>query len=323
MDKLAIGVDLGGTKIAAMVTRPDGTIVGRDRKRTVLADDPAQAAGRMRETAEKALAAAAATWKDVGTVGIAVPSPVDPASGDMLNAPNLGWRGVPARQVFAKAFDREVFLENDVNCGVLAEHHFGAAKGCANVVAFFVGTGLGGGIVIDGKLYRGRRGLAGELGHMVVEFDGRSCACGNCGCLEAYCSKTAFGRQFRRLIGRKGKKSDLTDYVGNELDNVRSKYLAKAYRNGDKIVCKVLNEGAEMLGVGVANLMAILSPDCVVLGGGVITALGPELLPFVRKGMAENLFAISPDDVVIKLSELGDDAVAAGAALVGRRRGAN
>ncbi len=322
MGKLALGLDLGGTKIAAVVMTTDGEIVGRGRKRTILADDPEQTAQRLRRTAEKALAEAKAGWPEVGSVGIAVPSPVEPATGEMLNAPNLRWEGVQARKLFAAAFEREVFLENDGNCGTLAEQQFGAMKGLPNVVGFFVGTGLGGGIILGGRLHRGLHGLAGELGHMVVAVGGHPCSCGNCGCAEAYCSKVAFGRQFRRLIQRRGRPSSLTQEVGDELDNVRSRLLAKAYEAGDEVVCTVLNEGAAMLGVAVANLMAALAPDGIVLGGGVMQALGKELLPFVRGGMARNLFALDPKDVNLKLSRLGDDAVPAGAAHVGRRRGA-
>ena len=321
MSKLSVGVDLGGTKILALAMDSDNNVLGRAKTPTQIELGMEGIALQMRETAESALNKAEGTWDDVAEIGIAVPTSVDPNTGDVLHAPALGWKNQPARQCFRDVFEKEIYLENDVNCGILAEFRSGAAKGTQTAVGYFVGTGLGGGIIIDGKLRRGPRGVAGELGHEIVCHGGKRCGCGHRGCVEAYASKTAFCREFSRLINKKGRKSCLTKMVGKDFTNVRSKVLSKAYRGGDKVVCRVLNKGARVLGVATANMYAVLSPDCVVLGGGVMEALGEELMPYVWKGLRKHIFGIGADEVVLKLSELGDNAVPLGAAFVARAQG--
>lgn len=321
MSNLSMGIDLGGTKILALVMDQDNTVLARSKTPTQVELGMEGIAAQMREAGEAALGEAEGTWEDVAEIGIAVPTSVDPDSGDVLHAPALGWKNQPARQCFRDVFGKEIFLENDVNCGILAESRAGAARGAQTAVGYFVGTGLGGGIIIDGKLRRGPRGVAGELGHEIVRHGGKRCGCGHRGCIEAYASKTAFCREFDRLVSKKGRKSCLTKMVGKDLSSIRSKVLAKAYRDGDKVVCRVLNDGARMLGVACANMYAVLSPDCIVLGGGVMEALGEDLMPYVWKGLRKHLFGIGPDEVELKLSELGDDAVPLGASFVARARG--
>ncbi len=317
-DQLTIGIDLGGTNILASVVDADCHILARQKVDTTAGEDVEQTARRMHTAASAALAAINAAWASIAAVGIAIPSSVDQASGRLLHAPNLGWQDQPAQPVFEKVFERPVCLDNDVNCGVLAEALLDAGRGFVNVAGFFVGTGTGGGLVINGRLHTGRRGAAAEFGHQIVHYNGRRCGCGHHGCLEAYCSKTGFGRQFKKIICKNGHPSVLSDYSAKELTNVRSKVLAKAYQNGDAVVQQVLNKGARMLGVATANVIAILAPDCIVYGGGVMEALGQELMPVIRQGMADHLFGLGPNDITLKLSELGDDAVPLGAALLTR-----
>jgi len=313
--KCTIGVDLGGTKILAAVVDPAGRILGRAKADTPASEGLEAVARRMRTLADEALKAAGLGWDAVGEVGCAVPASVDPATGVVLHAPALNWRNQAARPAFEKAFGRKVFLDNDVNCGVLAEARLGAGRGAACLAGYFVGTGTGGGIVINGRLHRGRRGCAGELGHEIVLHHGRRCGCGKRGCLEAYCSKTAFARRLNKLTGKLGMKSLITDALGKD-NTVKSKALAKAYGAGDPVVCRVVDKGAAMLGVAIANLMAILAPDRIVLGGGVMEAFGAELLPKVRASAEQHLFGLGPADLDLRLSELGDDAVPLGAALL-------
>lgn len=316
MSQLTAGIDLGGTNIQAVVAGPDGVVLGRDKRKTDSGSSLDDTAAGMHETTLGALQSAGATLEDLVGVGIAIPSAVDPETGRLLHAPNLGWKDEPAQPVFERVFGREVVLENDVNCGTLAEYRLGAGRGAHTLVGFFVGTGLGGGLVIDGKLHRGVRGAAGEVGHQVIRFKGRTCGCGNRGCAEAYASKTGFGQHFDRLINRKGLRSCLQEELDGDYSNVRSKVLARAFGAKDKVVRKVLTKGCRRLGLATANVIAVLAPDCVVYGGGVMEALGEELLPHIRQGIRENLFALSIDDISVKLSELGDDAVTLGAAML-------
>jgi glucokinase len=316
MPEITVGIDLGGTKIYAITVDSAGAILSRSKKSTRPELGMQGVAERMREAATAALGDAGADWDAVGRVGVAVPTSVDPETGDALHAPALGWKDQPVRSVFRDVFDHEVYLENDVNCGTLGEYRAGAAQGYDTVVGFFLGTGLGGGIIIDGRLRRGRRGSAGELGHMIVKVDGKRCGCGNRGCLEAYCSKTAFCKAFDKKINRKGYKSVLGKLTGNDFSSIKSNKLAQAYREGDPITQQILHRGARMLGVATSSIVAALSPDVVVYGGGVMEAMGEELMPVIRDGMEETLFALKPEDVNLQLSTLGDDAVAMGAAFL-------
>lgn len=319
-DNLTLGIDLGGTKILAVIVDSAGAIVARAKADTPQGKSLEEIAERLRTVAAEALKSASVDWKNIKDVGIAVPSSVDPATGVVLHSPALGWKNLPAREVIQKVFGRPVVLDNDVNCGVLAEALLGAGKGCACVGGYFVGTGTGGGVVINGKLHRGKRGAAGEFGHEIVRANGRKCGCGHRGCLEAYCSKTAFARRFDKLIIHGGQKSLLPELAGSSdfTRNLKSRAIAKAYRKGDAVVCTVVNKGAIMLGIAVANLMATLAPDCIVLGGGIMEAMGDELLPKVRASAEEHLFGLGKDDLNLVLSKLADDAVPLGASLLPR-----
>lgn len=311
-----VGIDLGGTKVFAVAVNEKMEIIGRSKLRTDVGGGFEAVSLQMKEVAEKALIEGGGSLADVKTIGAAIPAAVDPESGDALHAPNLGWKNLSVRNGLEKVFGKPVVLDNDVNCGTLGEYKAGAAKGAQSVVGFFVGTGLGGGLILDGKLWRGKRGVAGELGHTIIRKNGRTCGCGGKGCLEAYCSKTAFCKQFDKLINKRGAYSMLCDIHGKDFDSIKSKALRKSWQKGDAVVHNVLSKGMKALGIVCANVVATLSPECIVLGGGVMEALGEELLPHVEKSFAKHLFAVNPDDVALKLSTLGDDAVALGAAML-------
>ncbi len=316
-----VGIDLGGTKILATVVSPKFKVVARSKCKTKSELGIDGTGKRMKEAANEALADAGLSWNDIASVGIAVPTPVDPETGDALHSPALGWKNQPLRNKFRKIFRKPIYLENDVNCGTLAEFRCGAAKGYRHVVGFFLGTGLGGGIIIDGRLHTGVRGSAGELGHEIIHFKGRKCGCGKLGCLEAYCSKTAFCRQFHKLIVEEGKKSLLSDYTDNDFKGIKSGVLLKCYNAKDKITRRVLNRGFYLLGLAAANQASIISPECIVFGGGVMEAFKKLAMSHIRRGFEENLFALSKNDIKLKLSALGDDAVPVGAAILAMEKG--
>jgi glucokinase len=317
MSRYTVGIDLGGTKIYSILLDENQEIISRMKAKTPRNPDFETVSAKLQEVASQAVENGGASWDEVEGIGIAVPSPVDQATGRIIHAPNLGWRDLPARTLLEERFQRRVALDNDVNCGLFAEAEVGSAQGADTVVGFFIGTGAGGGVTINGRLQTGTKGIGGELGHMIIKHGGRKCGCGHRGCLEAYCSKTAFGRRFEKLIVERGRPSMLTDLMGGKnFKMLKSSVLAKAYRNQDSVVCEVLDEGAYMLGLATANLTAILGPDCFVYGGGVMEALGEELLPGIRAGIRENLFGLEESDLRLELSSLADDAVALGAALL-------
>lgn len=321
MKNITVGIDLGGSNIAALAIGDGNTIMGRAKDSTERGLGVSAMAEAMRDVAYEALESADLSWENIASVGVAIPGAIEPVSGELLHAPNLGWKNQPARAAFEGVFGADTILANDVNCGLVGEFCAGAARGTQTAAGFFVGTGLGGGLIIQGHLHTGLRGAAGELGHQIVRHKGRRCACGNRGCLEAYCSKVAFGKQLHKKINIKQQKSIITDYAGYQFDSLRSKHLKKAYQGDDPVVHKVMNKGARMLGLGIANIMAVLAPECVVLGGGVMEALGDELLPAVRKGITKHLFGLDAKEVDLRLSMLGDDAVPLGAAILAGRDG--
>ncbi len=314
-----LGIDLGGTKILAVVIDRRNAVLARAKADTPIATGVDAICARIKAVADQAVAAAGIPWPQIAKVGVAIPASVDPESGDALHAPALGWRNQPVRPTLEELFGQPVALENDVNCGTLAAARAGVARDCRCVVGYFLGTGLGGGIVIDGHLHTGKKGAAAELGHEIVRAGGRRCGCGKRGCIEAYASKTAFCRRFHKLIHRRGRESLLTELTDNDFtQGIKSSALRKAYLAGDPVTLEVVHEGMKMLGIACANMMSVLGPDCIVLGGGVFEALGKELFPVVVKAARKNLFAYAPEDLDMRLSMLSDDAVPVGAALIAR-----
>lgn len=318
--KLTIGIDLGGTKVFALVLDTSRNLLARGKVPTDTAAGPEGIADQMREVADQALAKAGAEWADVACVGAAVPSAVDQNAGTVLSAPNLGWKDLALRPLLEPRFPCPVALENDVNCGVWGEFCAGAAEEFRSVAGFFVGTGLGGGLVLDGTLVVGTRGMSAEFGHEVIRYNGRKCGCGKRGCVEAYASKTAFCKEFQRRIVKKGQKSVLSERYETFENGIKSAHLAEAFRAGDNLTRKVVSKGMTMLGVASANVAAAFGPQCIVYGGGVMEAVGEELLCIVEASFRENLFGLQPEDVALRLAKLEDDAGAMGAALLAVER---
>lgn len=316
-----VGVDIGGTKLYAVVMRR-GKVRGRARRKTRGESGFEAVLHRVRRTVKEACKEAGVELTDVAAVGVGAPSPLLP-DGTLVHAPNLGWREVPLGRSLTELLGRPVYTINDCNAGTLAELEFGAARGARAAVGLFMGTGLGGGIVVDGRIVEGHNHLAAELGHMKVAAGGRPCGCGGRGCLEAYASKSGLGYRLNLEIACERRSSMLDELCGGDFRNVRSGLLARAYRAGDPVAVEALNEAADYLGLGVANCLTILGPEVVVLGGGVMEALGEELLPRVRRAARENTFPPACyADARIAVAELGDDSVALGALAWARRGGA-
>lgn len=321
-NELALGIDLGGTKLYAIVTDQKNNIVSEAKTSTELSDDPEVFARNIIAIGEEALSYVNVGIEDIEHIGVAVPSPVDPRTGDALYATNLGLKNFSLKIAFKEILDKEVWLGNDGNLGIVGEYHCGAGQGFDTVIGYYVGTGLGGGIIINGKLHHGNSGLGGEFGHAIIRYGGKRCGCGHRGCAEAYCSKIAFVKALKKKVYKCGFKTTLpTDKFNRHTRNIKSKYLAKAYTTGDPVVVDVINKGAYMLGVAAASSCAIVAPDCIILGGGVISALGTEMYPAFRTGFDQHLFGLDPSKVATKFSSLGDSAVALGATVLARKKG--
>jgi glucokinase len=308
-----VGVDVGGTKLHALVADEQGRVFGRARKKVGKDKSFGAVMERLETAVREACAEAGVGLADVQAVGLGAPSPMLP-DGTAVRAPNLGWEQVPLGPTAARILGRPCFAANDCDAGTYGEATFGSARGARTVVGLFVGTGLGGGIVLDGEVVNGDHHLAAEVGHMVVVKDGRRCGCGHRGCLEAYVSKTGMARRLEKEVRERGRKTVLSAACEGDFATLRSNMLAEAYASGDALAVEVLHESAEYLGLGVGNLITLLGPSVVVLGGGVLAALGPALIDRVRQAAAAVAFpAPSFAAADIRLASLGDDAVALGA----------
>ena len=318
-DKLYAGMDIGGTKLYAVICDSKGNIIGSERKKTKPEKGFDGVMSRVEEVIQEACVNANVDIKKIHAIGVGAPSPILP-NGVAVSAPNMGWSNVPLVKSLEKRLGKPVFAENDCNAGVYGEYVLGAGKGAKSLVGFFMGTGLGGGIVINGNIITGVNHMAAELGHMVVTVNGRPCGCGKKGCLEAYASKVGMGQRFKELIIKEKKKSCITKECEGDYTNIRSKILREAYEANDKIVVDVLNESAEYLGIGIGNIITLLGPDRIVLGGGVLEELGGYLLERIKNTAKQHTHPqISFNDTEILLAKLGDNAVALGAVMYALR----
>lgn len=301
MNRWAVGVDLGGTKIATVLVDLDGNVVARDTRPT-LAEEGADAVIQRIIDSVKGVAASvtpASAGPDEGDgavraeagsagsgefglplvgVGIGSPGPIERATGTVLFAPNLAWDHVPIVSLLEKALRVPVYLDNDANLAGLGEARQGAARGYDNVVYVTVSTGIGGGIIADGKVYHGSHDAAGEVGHMAIVPDGPSCGCGGRGCWEALASGTAMARRAREGL-RAGAESSLNVGGPSGIDGITAADVAEAAAAGDAFARRIIDETAVYLGIGVGNIINLLDPDIVVIGGGVSRIGEPLFVP--------------------------------------------
>ena len=319
-DDYVVGVDMGGTKILAAVIDAKGEIVQQAKRATKPKKGPEEVIERITRCIREAIDGAELKPSQIRAIGIGSPGPLDPETGVIIFAPNLGWSNVPLKAKLEANLSIPTFVDNDVNVGTLGEYAFGAGRGVKNLVGIFVGTGIGGGIILDGKLFHGVNKTAGEVGHMIVEVKGPRCGCGNFGCLEAVASRTAITRDLQKAILKKGKKSKLTELNGGNLDLIRSKAIARAVKHGDKPTIKVVQRAAKYLGISVASIVHFLNPEMVVLGGGVVEAMGDSLLDPIRHAAAEYALPTTMDGVQIVAATLGDNAGVIGASVLARER---
>ncbi len=313
-----VGVDLGGTKILTAVVSADGTPSGSNKLRTEAESGAEAVTERIVASVGATLESAGVSGDDVAAVGVGSPGPLDPDNGVILTTPNLGWNEFPLRQRLEDALGWPVYVDNDVKVGTFGEVRFGAGKGCHSVVGIFVGTGVGGGIVLKGRIHHGASRNAAEIGHHVILAGGPRCGCGVRGCLEALTSRTAIVRELRRGHER-GMKSSLGKYL-KKGKKIGSGELREAYDQGDRLTRRVMHDAAEYLGIGIANMLNVISPQRVVLGGGVMEAFGDVLLDRISDAVRRNCFKVASAATEIVLAKLGDDAGVVGAAEMARVR---
>ena len=313
-----LGIDLGGINIAAAVVDEAGQIVGRDSRPTPHASGEV-VADHMAAAARAAAGQAGISLDEVVSLGVGSPGAIDPQAGMVLKWYNLGFDRVPLSALLRERLGLEVFLENDANAAALGEYAAGAGRGSASMVAITLGTGVGGGAVLGGKLYTGFNYAGMEIGHFVLEYNGRPCKCGRRGCFEAYCSATALIKRTREEMERH-PDSLLWQAAGGSLDRVEGRTAFTAMAQGDAIARAVVEEYTNYLGCGVASLINILQPEVVCIGGGVSNA-GETLLAPVRAIVDREDYARSSlNRARVVRAQLGNDAGIIGAALLPRFR---
>jgi glucokinase len=314
---MIVGVDVGGTNIVVGTVPEDGSALhGRAKARTPVADGPdavvAQVKAMVRRSLEQTAESLQGTDIEVVGVGIGSPGPLDTKRGVVLLTPNLGWRDFPLRDRVSEAVELPATLDNDANCAILGEWWRGAARGADVVVGLTIGTGIGGGIVVNGEIFHGANDYAGECGHMSIDSTGRRCRCGNYGCLEAYASGTAIAE--RAIEGIEvGAETRLPDLVNGDLSAITAQVVYDAAHEGDEYALEVIRDTARLLGTGVANLINIFNPEIVVICGGV-TAAGERLFNPLRKEVALRAFKPAVEACRIVPGELTGTAGVFGAA---------
>lgn len=305
MERVYASVDLGGTNTTCALASGDGTILAERAIPTLSHEGPAAVLERIAAVVE---ALAGEIGQKPEAVGMGVPGLADRVKGSTLFLPNLAtqWRGVAVAPFLCARIGCPVYLLNDVRIATLGEMTFGKRSPAGTLVFFAIGTGIGGGIVIDGRLRLGPLGAAGELGHQTILPDGPLCGCGNRGCLEAIASGPAITGEGVRLV-RSGMAPQLQALTGGRTDEVSPKSMAAAAEAGDEAVRGALARAAGYLGIGVANMVTALHPDLVVLGGGV-AAIGALLLETVKATVRSRVRMFPVDDVSIESSALFDKA---------------
>ena len=311
-----LAIDLGGTKALLGVVEANGTV----RSRVWLPSRdfvgrPLELLDRLAEGTAEAALQASVPFEAVGAIGICVPGPLDSSRSVVAIAPNLGWVELAVRaELERRVPGTPVFLENDVRAAALSEHKLGAGRGYESMLAVFIGSGVGGGLVVDGQLYHGAHGGAGEIGHMVVRAGGPRCGCGRAGCLEAMSARDAVARYVIRDVER-GLPTLLTEILGGELLSLTSRDLGQAIARSDAVAIRAARRSARYAGVAIGGVVNLLDPAVVVIGGGIAEALGQRYVEFAGETAYRQIIASAAHSLPIVASQLGDDAGLLGAAM--------
>jgi glucokinase len=314
--KLRGGIDLGGTKIQAAIVDHTGNVRGQARRQTPTSGGPADVATAMEGTLRDAASGAGVKAQELEGVGVGSPGNADEKTGVVSGARNLpGWNGsFPLAETLSKALGTEVRVGNDVQVATEAEFNFGAGREFSSLIGVFWGTGVGGGLVLDGKPWLGR-GAAGEIGHMVIKRGGAQCPCGRRGCIEAYAGRAAMEAEALKRQSE-GAKTDLFKLMRkHERERLTSGIWERALDHGDELAEKLLDRAIEALGTGIASAVNLLDPEAVVIGGGLGVRFGNRYMEALSAEMAKHLF-VNERPPALRVVSLGDLGGAIGASLL-------
>jgi glucokinase len=310
-DRLALGIDVGGTNIQAGVIDQSGNVLGRAKVKTEVAEGYETVMDRVAAAARQACEKAGVVISKINAAGLGVPGPVDPQRGVVAEAVNLRWNNEPVAESLSERLSLPVHADNDVNVAVYGEWAAGAGVGASDMLGVWVGTGVGSGLILNGQLRRGVHHSAGEIGHMVflpgAPHGSRT--------IEQNCSRTAIAHQLVKLV-RANHESIISGLTNGKLSRVKSKPLAIAYEQRDELVCTIIDDAADRLGTAIAGIATLLSLDRVVLGGGLVEAIGKPYVEIVRDACRREIFPASLRSIEVEKSKLGDDAGVVGAGLL-------
>ncbi|NLK62669.1 MAG: ROK family protein [Fusobacteria bacterium] len=298
-----IGLDIGGTKILGALFKEDGTIITKVKKRSKANEGKDVVFSQITKVINELIESSKGK---INGIGIGLPGIIDSEKGKVIFSPNLPWKNYNIKEELEKKYKINVNIGNDVNVGILGEWIYGAAKNKQNIIGIFVGTGIGGGLIINGKLYEGHTGAAGEIGHICVVPDGPYCGCGAKGCLEALASKTAIMQDIQSQIKR-GRKTIFKEIFEKNDDILRSDELKQAINEKDELAIEILDKMGRYLGIAIASLINVLNPEIIVLGGGIIESIGDNLIPIITSYTKSYSMKKLMENTEIKAAALGDD----------------
>jgi glucokinase len=311
-ERVFVGVDVGGTKVAAGVVDANGEIVSQTRVPMVSTASAEEGLSAVLQAIAQVLPEGDA---QVAGIGICAPGPLDPITGVILNPPNVPcWRDFPLAEAVQKAYRVPVRVDNDANAAALAEARWGAGRGYPSMFYATIGTGIGTGIIFDGHIFHGRTGAAGEGGHVSIDYRGPLCKCGKPGCIEVFASGTAIGKRARQKISE-GSKSSMLYLAGGNLEAVTGEIVGKAFASGDPLATEILTETAEMVALWLGNMIDLLDPHVIVVGGGAAALIQP-FFDRIRRRIPQLTVNPRANEVSIVSSRYGaDSGIAGGAAL--------
>ncbi len=314
MKRFSIGIDLGGTKILlALVNKETGEVVSSVKKKTKKEKGPEKIIKKMIEGISELIEESNVGIEEISSIGIGAAGQIDRKNGIIIGAPNLDCYDLNIKQHIESEFALPVFVGNDVEIATIGEMKFGAAKDCDDFVCIFVGTGVGSAIVKDGRIIRGATGTAGEIGHVIVDLNGRPCACGAHGCLEAYASRSAIEKRIEGAL-KKGRHSVILDYLESG-KSITSSMIQKSIERDDELVIQCVTEASEYLSGGIASIINFINPKLVVLGGGLIEAVDYFYQKTIKKARAKSL-PVPATKIEFKKAALGDYSGVIGAAFL-------
>jgi len=310
-----IGIDIGGTKILTALADNKGKIVNKVKTATQADKGQKVIISNILNSIEDVKKSSSVKKSDIRKIGVAAPGPLDFENGLIIKNSNLAWSKVPIVDILESHTKKTVVLENDANAAALAEKYFGAGRDSDNILYITISTGIGGGIIIDGQIFHGGKGNAGEIGHMTLIPDSDyQCGCGNYGCFEAVASGTAIARRGKNVVKQK-RKSLIIDYSKGKPELVDARLVAEAAREGDQEALQIYSLTGRLLGIGIANMVNLFDPEIIVLGGGVMNA-EKLFIEDLKESLQQRALNYNLKNLELKKAELGKNAGVVGAIAV-------